>query len=234
MPIQDPLEQTETSLLKAETMLEKLSFPSAYKQQGVYGLPGGEPHPNRRFNVGRLLKLFPLLRLEKGCKIDYIYHNDGYSGEPRLYTQKNNAMVPSFEKTSDSKPLGFLPHFSFQLSPLGYLQFVLFSEISTQFYLYWHANYRKFNFVLSRSRALAIIKGLEPDEQCASMARWYSDIDFTPELEMYSDGTARVLAVIFTMWGGFERRAWYLRAPDAISAADIGMVLIPYDCGIVF
>ena len=239
--IPEAQEQLEPALLKAEKMIESARLPREWNEAGFYPADYDVLLTRKPFNVQRLLHLFPLLHLDKNYEIVYDYYNDGHGGWPNLYTrpklspqQSSEAHIVSEKPQAEDGPSCFLPHLTFEPTPLGYLQFTIFTEISNQFYLFWHAGYKDTRFIFSHNRAFDLLKNLENKQEAGPIATLLGEVDFTPTLVLYADGIACLSAVTFTDWGGFIRRSWMLRAPDSIQALEKQKILIPYDCGIIF
>lgn len=225
-----------TLLTKVRQCLNQ-PFPRQYKQVGQYGTDPDHPHPKKRLNINRLLALCEHLHLDPGYELDYIYLHEFMGGEPVLYTRPDGRQSPLGEvdrqpdRERQLKP--FLEHFYFDPLPLGYLQFAIFSVVSNQFYLAWHANYNDVQFVFSlqqaRSGSTIFRESMVPEAALEELEK----IDFTPHLRIFASGEGRLQAVTFNEWGGFIWQEFVMRPPALIERGR-QQVLVPYDCGILF
>lgn len=119
------------------------------------------------FNVTRFLKVFDLIKIDRGFKLDYVYYGDS----PTVYTKQKFPTLNLFKsnKLDRTEILGpynreDIEDISFDKSPEGYFQFAVFSVVVHQFYLYWHACYNDTKFIYSKSQIEDILKSILKDQ----------------------------------------------------------------------
>ncbi len=132
-----------------------------------------------RFNVTRFLKVFDLIKIDRGFKLDYIYAGDS----PTVYTKQKFPRLNFFKsnKLDRTEILGpynreNIEDISFDKTPKGYFQFAVFSVVVHQFYLYWHGNYNDTKFIYSKSQIEDILKSILKERY--KFATTHKDINY--------------------------------------------------------
>jgi hypothetical protein len=187
--------------------------------------------PNRYFDV------FDLLRLESGHRFDYVYEFLGNSGQPLLYTRKDDRRIQSPHEYAEhfpdweSRP-PYLEGVSFDNSPLGFFQFALFCVEAPKFYLYWHSGYYDLELVCTRAHLNGILQEIARTEAVNTSDRRLLENELRPRVRMDGD-SAEVKALSFTKWGGFFTHRSRITWPNRLHDTQ-GEKLVAYDCGILF
>ena len=116
---------------------------------------------------------------------------------------------------------------------------VLRFEVS-QFYLYWHANYKRMEMVSDLCRfvhtySFCGYSGMGIFKELPQRSRWdLCKMDFSPEVNLVDDGGI-VCYTIFAPFGGFARYCLSIRRKDlGISLSERVAERVPYRCPIRF
>jgi len=145
-----------------------------------------------------------------------------------------------------------LRHLSFERSPEGLLQWVVFRTAVTQFHLCWHANYNDRRFILTRASLERTLAELNPPKkeppEPGTLGEYLEDLrprplprldrdrlralDLAPWVKVAGNlGEVRVLT--FSKWGGFTWRHHHLRWPHHVDRVE-EEVAAAYDCGVMY
>ena len=142
-----------------------------------------------------------------------------------------------------------MEHLTFERSPEGLLQWVIFRVAVNQFHLCWHANYNDLRYILSPAGLDRVLESLPTTktrirpfrryrlEQLSLSAPFNESsreklraLDLTPWVKVAGDlGEVRVFT--FTKWGGFAWRHHRLRWPHHVDGTKLETVA-EFNCGI--
>lgn len=211
-----------------------LPFPP-YFSEGDPAKRGGEFDPNRYFGA------FTDLRMADGFTLDYVYHQDGLGGYPILYARPLDrepyADEAAYRAAGDHPD--YLRFVVPRDSPEGYFEYAAFAMTASQFYLDWHANYNDWQVVCGRDGVEDVIAFLAsgsspgPPMSAEQQQRARAIEDPDPAVTLTGD-TATVTMVVFTKWGGFQRRTLSIGRSDHVIRDEDHRPLVDYECGVVF
>jgi hypothetical protein len=212
-----------------------LALPPYFRQENP-AKQGGEFDPNRYFEA------FTHLRMQAGYVLDYIYHQDGMGGFPRLYArpadQAPYATEADYLAAAADQP-DYLAFVVPQDSPEGYFEYAAFAMLANQFYLDWHANYNDWQVLCGKDDVETVIRDFSGQDTfgipfTAAQKRQARAIQAPqPSVELGTD-TAVVRMLVFTKWGGFYHRASVISRADHAILDTQDELLVGYDCGIMF
>jgi len=219
--------------LKAVAALQPNDIPDYLLQENPQ-LHGDEFDPNQYFTA------LTHVSMEPGYVLDYIYQYDGLGAYPllfaRLADQDPAQAREVFRQSGNTDP--FMNHVKTDGTELGYYEWAALALTSSQFYLFWHANYNDAVIVPDGSTLEEIITansagdfGQPMDAQTLRDARALS---LEPQISIGSDTVTGKL-ITFSKWGGFSERTYVLNKefPHTVVNSD-SKVVVPYDCGILF
>jgi len=216
-----------------EDIHSNLAFPPQFSEPDAEKR-GGE------FDVNRMFAGLPHLKMRDGFTLDYVYHQDGMGGRPVLYARPVERPPYRNESEYDAAPKqpDYLSFVSPQQSAEGYLELAILAMTAGQFYLDWHANYNDVRVLCDADDIEDVIASTAaPDfgrpmtDAQIQAARAIADPQPTVVL---TDESATVSMLVFTKWGGFQRRTSTINRADH-SIVDVQNVpLVEYDCGIMF
>jgi hypothetical protein len=223
------------SIAAINELQSNLALPPYFRQENP-AKQGGEFDPNRYFEA------FTHLRMKEGYVLDYIYHQDGMGGFPRLYArpadQAPYATEADYFAAAADQP-DYLAFVVPQDNPEGYFEYSAFSMLASQFYLDWHANYNDWQVLCGRDDVEKIIQVLSSKDafgipMTAAQQRAARAIEGPqPSVEL-REKTAVVNMLVFTRWGGFYRRTLTISRADHAILDTQDELLVEYDCGIMF
>lgn len=208
----------------------------------------------REFNVSALLSAFHRLSLQSGRTLDYVYYMGNGGGWPVLYSRAHTAdPFESYQSLTNALPhaeaKGWLanswpPSYRFYVDDVrtdgsadGFFQLVVLYLMGDQFLHLWHDGYHDERIVCSREGLNALFLDLDKESHAARMsdhARGAArELELSPAVH-FEPETASVSVVIFTKWGGFQRRAYRIsRTPPHVILEERRTELIGYHCGSV-
>jgi len=181
-------------------------------------------------------------------------HVSDPNAQPYVFTRSMDAdRAEALRRARDQywRRSHLLEHLSYERSPEGLLQWVVFRTAITQFHLCWHANYNDLRFILSRDGLERVLKTIPAARTEIVPYRRYSleqlshgapltepdrdkvrAVNLAPWIKVAGDlGEARVFT--FTKWGGFAWRHYRLRWPHHVDRVKIECVA-KYNCGIQY
>ena len=191
------------------------------------------------FDPNRFIDALTHLSLEPGYVLDYVYTYDGMGGYPTLFARPVDS--PPYLSWADVPENAeyYLDHVMVDDTPEGFLQYILFSQVAEQFYLYWHSGYNDREAVCTSGEVKTIIKDLSDGD-------FGLPISFTGKLKALAmrqvepmvtidTDTVTIEMVTFTMWGGFYQETYTIQRalPHTILEHE-RKLLVPYECGIMF
>lgn len=176
--------------------------------------------------------------MESGHRLDYVYEFLGNSGQPLLYTRKDDGRIQSPHEYALQFPdwelrPPYLEGLSFEKSPLGFFQFALFCLEAPKFYLYWHSGYYDLELVCTREHLDGILKQIARTEEAINESdQKLLEKELRLRVQINGD-SAEVFALSFTQWGGFFTHRSRITWPNRLHDAG-GEKLVAYDCGITY
>jgi len=221
---------------KVNNVLPTGYIPEHFTQEvGSYAPQPGDFDPMAFFEA------LDALTIKEGYRLDYVYYFDGFGGFPVLYVRpEEQAPFSSVEELDASPDAALMRDYMSYIQPDdtadGYYQYVVFSIMVQQFYLFWHSNYNDVQIVCTPEKIRQIIDAtgefgseMPVDDKAKSLL-----INPTPTVAFF-DGQVQVRIVTFTNWGGFYEQIYTI---SRTTPADISNVeennLVPFDCGVMF
>jgi hypothetical protein len=221
------------------------------------------------FKIEHYFDILDNIELEKGWLVDYLYLQDRLGGEPiiiaypdfkkteyeKLIYKINANETANSAQAAELKNIidafldyddvdNYLKHIKLDESEEAYLQFVILTELGSQFALFWHAAYNDKEFVCTPEKAEKIINRIGRQEEDINTIEndlfnqqtieKVREINFEPEV-MIRDDKAVVRLVFFTKWGGFIEAKYSVETtfPHKIIKRETTN-LVEYDCGYVY
>ncbi|MCP6718631.1 MAG: hypothetical protein KJI71_00180 [Patescibacteria group bacterium] len=187
------------------------------------------------FDVNRFLKVFDKIQLRDGFILDYFYRSGGLGGEPFIFTRKKDN--PKLSADGNLKPRPPLNDIIIEITPESFFQLAVFSQVVSQFYLSWHANYNDHQFIFGSEIVEYLLMDIPEDfrdnfginmkdrEKLRAMS-------FEPQVNIKEEG-AEVRCVMFSKWLGFYYNIFVITWPN-ITIENSRDIIVPYDCGILF
>lgn len=224
--------------------------------------PKKDPDPTsllrEKFDANKLLGALPRLSLRPGTVLDYVYHRDKLSGAPVLYARSADARpFSSFPELTNAVPVAptegrlqnlwskgigyYVNSLAADGTEESYFQLVVMYLMGDQFFHFWHDGYHDELIVCAPSVLDALLLRKESVaegrydrqrnlEHAVEKAR---ALPLAPTIVMNRD-TVEVSVVIFTKFGGFQRRHYTLgREPPHRVLRERWQELVPYHCGYV-
>lgn len=211
---------------------------------------GGEFDVNRYFSVLTHLSMSP------GHVLDYVYRYSYSGGDPVLYARKSfeapylnysgyldatGAVVTSWPPSDEQMKrlkesrYGYLDHVRTDGTEAGFFELAVLRVMGAQFYLWWHANYNDARIICNKAGLDALLskKPFGRDLR-AQLGEKAASLDLAPSVE-FRDNHAIVKVVVFTKWGGFQRRTFTFnrKFPHRI-LDETRETLLRYDVGVMF
>lgn len=199
------------------------------------------PRLPSEFDPNSYFKALKHISLPSGFVLDYFYFLGESGGGPELYVRHESDTPiqawPSVRQTLDDPaplwmPLSPLSVLIPDRSPESWFELVAFAAMAPQFYLYWHANYNDWEFIVSDDQLEILVKECCLDDSAASRAR---ELGCDVEIETVNDSIF-VTYTGFTRWGGFKRTRTTIsaRTPHVLLGEAETVDQVPYDCGICY
>ena len=190
------------------------------------------------FDSNKYLEVFDKIQIMDGYTLDYFYHMGKLGGRPILFTRKigkkyypnNNEMGKLMKKLSHKSSL--INHIGFEKSPTGYFQFAVFNIVVHKFYLFWHSNYARSNFVFSKNELKNKINKIRGDGYLTNIFI-AENIKINPQVEILNERDAKVILTIFSIWHGIFYYTTTIEYPNKILNTN-KVTVIPYDMGLRF
>lgn len=208
------------------------------------------------FQVDAILSAFPKLSLLPKTTLDYVYYQNNIGGWPVLYSRPADAApFDTFEELTNAMPQaqsrGMLTNtwsqgFGFYLDSIradgsadSYFQLITLYLMGDQFFHLWHDGYHDERIICTKSGLDAFFQ--KSDSHISDFDRRIPDdvreaayaLQLSPQVNFQTD-TVLISVVIFTNWGGFQRRIYTIsrRFPHRLLNED-RQELINYTCGYV-
>ena len=206
------------------------------------------------FQVDAILSAFPKLSLLPKTTLDYVYYRNDMGGWPVLYSRQVDAPpFDTFEELTNAMPQaqsrGMLTNtwsqgFGFYLESIraadtadSYFQLITLYLMGDQYFHLWHDGYHDELIICTKSGLDAFFQ--KSDSQISDFDRRIPDdvrvaasaLQLSPQVNFQPD-TVLISVVIFTNWGGFQRRIYTIsrRFPHRLLNED-RQELINYTCG---
>ncbi|HOD06195.1 MAG TPA: hypothetical protein PKH92_14215 [Anaerolineaceae bacterium] len=221
---------------KVNNVLPTGYIPEHFTQEvGSYAPQPGDFDPMAFFEA------LDALTIKEGYRLDYVYYFDGFGGFPVLYVRPEEQVPFSSVEELDASPdAALMRDYMSYIQPDdtadGYYQYVVFSIMVQQFYLFWHSNYNDVQIVCTPEKIRQIIDatgefGIEmpADDKAKSLL-----INPTPTVA-FSEERVVVRIVTFTNWGGFFEKNYKISRtnPTTMYTAK-NENLVPYQCGVMY
>jgi hypothetical protein len=214
--------------------------PSAFLQ----GLADGTIE---RFDINEYFSVFPHLSVEPSYVLDYVYLYRPAGGEPVIYArpieQPSFLTYAEYEevKYPDGFPgwpeirYGITDHIRVDDTAQGFLEFIVFRTMGSQFYQYGHAGYNDVKIICDPPSLETLLKSLDHPPLWvipSDVQQKARSLDFQPVVEIRDD-TVLVKVVTFSKWGGFIRGSYIISRdfPHKI-LEEKKETLVEYDCGV--
>ena len=219
--------------------------------------PKEAPNPTQllrsEFKIDSILAAFPNLSMKPDTTLDFVYYLINVGGWPVLYSRHvnaepfdtfdtlTNAMPDAKSRAiiSDTESQGFGFFFK-DIEADGtqdsYFQLITLYLMGDQFFHIWHDAYHDERIVCSRSGLDRLFKNSDPyskhgipnDVRDSAYA-----LQISPQVNIQDDNVV-VSVVIFTMFGGFQRRIYTIsRTPPYKLLNEQRQELINFHCGYV-
>jgi hypothetical protein len=215
------------------TLTGGLEFPANFQTNNPVK-KGGE------FDVMQYFKVLDHLSMQTGYVLDYVYHYDGMGGGPILYVRP--ASQPPYSTEADLAAAGETPDYMDYIqvddTPESFFQLAMLSMVGSQFYLYWHANYKDLQIICDKVDIKDIVNSLDGDfgYPISLMSRMRAALltDVAPVVNI-GEQTTTVQIITFTRWGGFYKQAFTISRVIPHTILDVQEKnLVPYDCGVMY
>jgi hypothetical protein len=202
--------------------------------RGNYGYHARRPE---WFDVNRYLEVFDKIQIMDGYTLDYFYNMGRSGGCPILFTRELgdkyyptvDQMLKLMDTWSDKSSL--IKHIGFERSPSGYFQFAVFNIVVHRFYLYWHSNYARSDFLFTKNQLKKKLKQIEEDKNTLHNKFISEDIIITPRVEILNDRDAKIILTMFSIWKGIFYHVTTIEYPNKILNTK-KETIIPYDMGL--
>ncbi len=122
------------------------------------------------FDIHTYLSFFDKIAVETGFIINVYFFDNFLDGNPYLYALKENERIVNKNKKALYKFLNkpefrAKNHVKPKDSEIGFLQYLLFSEMGEQFALKWHSNYNEKYIICSKKELNEIVNEFRKDYQ---------------------------------------------------------------------
>lgn len=191
-----------------------------------------------KFSVDDYFKRLPHITVEEPWKLGFIYCRDQEGAAPILLAYRSEdeykSLATSITREYRSSRVYtneyYWPHIKLDGTGDSYFEYLVLSLLGSQFSLYWQANYNDFEIVCTRPAIEAIVKVTKPDARFIKESKL---IDPTPSF-LIEEEQAIVRVVVFTKWGGFIERRYYINRqfPHEIKKIK-AKTLARFNCGVV-
>ncbi len=216
-------------------------------------------------NSQKLLAVLPRLSMQSGYCLDFVVEEGGLGSFPVLYSRKTDAeplgSLKSLINASPAKEAELVRKRMYALrnaevlasygglyceeklltdgSEEGFFQLAVFWLMGDEFLLRWHALYHDQRIICGRTgldeafaevdSGPAFFQKMKPGARQEAYA-----LDLKPTVRM-DVKSVTVQVVVFTKWGGFQRRSFFFQrtAPHRLLAGSM-KGLVHYNCGICF
>jgi hypothetical protein len=207
------------------------------------------------FAADAILAALPRLSLPRGRVLDYVYSLNSMGGWPVLYSRPSgNAPFRSYAELAGSLHLpdsaatnwstwakggaALVEDLRCDGTREGFFQCVVLHLMGNQFFHLWHDWNHDERIVCSPSGLDALFhvneapisgRAIPADVKQAAYA-----LPLAPQIELQREAS-EVSVVIFTKWGGFERRTYAVARRPPYTVAEVDRrTLVKYWCGVVY